>query len=266
MKVLAITLLFILSTTILLAQSPVDGFFRGQGNTQIFVGAGAEASSIYAAADGPLDLPQAVIFAAVGGAYGIADGLDVSASVPFIMINDNAGLQDGRISVKYRLLTLGRDDRKFSFQLAASGSAPLTDYDTERSVSIGQQAQVLDGRAIIHFDGGKGIFVTAQGGYMLRSDPTPDAFGLDLKIGRSAGDWYYDVWGSYSESDGGFNYRGTPEPPTFRALGVDAQRIGGTLYRRLDDRKGVYLGLSHTLDGRNVRLSTGIGLGVVFSL
>jgi len=99
-----------------------------------------------------------------------------------------------------------------------------------------------------------------------KSDPTPNAIGGNFKIGRAMSKDYFDLWFDLMDSDGEFNYRGIPTPPSFSALSPDHQKVGGTYYRQFKDKMGGYLGLSQTLGGLNVRLSTGVSIGAVITL
>jgi hypothetical protein len=118
---------------------------------------------------------------------------------------------------------------------------------------------------VIHYQWNSGWFATAQSGYSLKLDPTPNSVPLTVKAGKATAKWYYDAYYDFQHSFGGIDYLGTPPPQDFRAFGVDFQKVGGTVYRSFSDTLGVYVSLSYLFDGRNIFKGPGYGLGLVYN-
>ena len=253
----------ILSIGTINAQGRVDGFYKGKGNLDLVLGGGAEINSKFYAGNELVNLSRTITNSNVFLAYGILEKLDVNISAPYVMVDGNGGLQDGAIYLKYAVFEKELSKGKLSFTLAAGYSTPLSDYETEGITAIGQQASVIDARPLIHYFANNGWFGTAQFGMQTKSDPTPNAMGAALKIGKASDKYYYDFWYEFQESDGGFDYLGIPAAPSFKALGADFHRVGLTYYRPIKEKLGFFIGGAYTLAGRNVGQGFGINTGIV---
>jgi hypothetical protein len=249
-----------------MAQGRIDGFYKGKNNGAVVLGLGFEDGQKYlAGVTGKLDLTRSVSYANLFGAYGITDNFDVNISVPYIVSDDNADFQDISIYLKYRLFQFQGDTGRLEIGAAAGFSTNLTNYALGGLNDIGQQATILEARAMFHYQWNSGWFATVQSGYSFKLEPTPNSFPLTVKAGKATAKWYYDVYYDFQHSFGGIDYRATPRPQDFRAFGVDFQKVGGTVYRTLSDSFGIYASLSYVLDGRNIFLGPGYGLGLVYN-
>lgn len=258
-------LLFLASSCIAFSQAPVDGFYKGKGHLDLGLSAGYEMSSKYFAGTDKIALGRDIISASIFAGYGITDRLDVYASVPYVQINKVQGLQDGSLYLKFRAFEKDLEHARISISLAAGGLTNLTDYETEGGSAIGQQAKTLDLRPILHYQCHSGLFFTAQGAYLLKSDPTPSAINAALKVGYAAPSYYLDVWYAYQTSDGGLNYRGdNPIGYSFTELGVDYHKAGLTFYKPFSNKLGGFANASYVLSGRNISQGTGFGIGLVW--
>lgn len=251
-----------------LTQGRVDGFLKGKGNLDIALGANVELNGKFYAGNNLISLPRTIVSANAFFAYGIANNLDVNLSIPFISVNGvENNLQDVALFLKYQFAQIKIADAqkgKINFLLAGGFSSNITNYETEGGSAIGQQAKVLDIRPVIHYQANSGFFATIQGGYNYKFDPVPDAVVFAAKIGLAKANWYADIWYDGQIGIGGLDYQGTPAPASFRELGVDYHKIGGTFYKPINDMLGMYGGASYVLNGRNISKGVGFSLGLVF--
>lgn len=245
------------------AQGRVDGFYKGKGKLDYGLGAGAELNNKFFAGEELINLSRTIISTNLFAAYGLAKNFDLNASIPFISTEGNSNIQDPALYLKYKLIETRLSAGNISLSLAGGVSTNLTDYETEGIGAIGQQATVFDIRPLVHYFSDAGIFATLQAGFQSKSDPTPDAVGASLKVGLAKANYYFDLWFDYQESDGGLNYEGIPAPRTFKQLGVDYSKVGGTFYKPIKDKLGYYIGTSYTLAGRNIGQGPGFFVGIV---
>lgn len=245
------------------AQGRVDGFYKGKGNLDLVLGAGTEITSSYYAGKRSVGISRTINNVNLFAAYGITDKLDVNFSAPFVSTGSESALQDGAAYLKYRVFEKSLENGKLSFSMAAGISSNLTDYQTEGLSAIGQQATVIDFRPVVHYFMNNGYFATGQFGYQTKSDPTPDAVSAAFKIGKAGSKFYYDLWYEFQVSDGGLNYLGSEPVTTFKELGTDFHRIGGTFYMPIKEKLGFFVGLSTILAGRNISDGYGINGGIV---
>ena len=263
---IGILLSYSLLSTQAYAQGRVDGFYRGQHNATVVLGLGFEDGQEYfAGVSGDLDLTRSVFYSSLSGIYGITNTTDVSVSIPYIVSDDNANFQDIAIYLKQQIIVLDMPNASLQMSLAAGFSTNMTDYDLGGLNDIGQQATIYDFRGMIHYQTSQGWFATVQSGYSIKSSVTPDSMPFVIKIGKAMKDWYFDGYFDYQDSRGGIDYRGTPRPQDFRALGVDYSKVGGTVYKPIAKEWGAYISLSYVLEGRNIFRGPGYGLGVVYN-
>lgn len=280
MKVLPIVL-FVLLSTFSFGQGRVDGFFKGKGNLDIALGSNFEANPNYYAGTNLISLQRNILSASAFFAYGITNKLDVNLSIPYVNVNGvEAGIQDPAIFLKYKLFSGNlyhiadpvEQDRirtnkgaKFHLLLAGGFSSNLTNYQTGGGSAIGQQAKTIDIRPVIHItDLPFGVFITIQAGYNYKFDPVPHAIPFATKIGFAKANWYADLWYDGQHGIGGFDYQGSPSPPSFRELGVSYHKIGGTFYKPFNQKLGWYAGASYMLAGRNISKGVGASIGLVY--
>lgn len=265
MKAILLSTLLV-SSTLIYSQGRVDGFLKGKGNGDIAIGGGAEIAENYFAGTKSVGLSRTIINGSIFFAYGLHDRLDINVSLPYVSIDGDGDIQDGAVFLKYRLFEIEQSNGKFSILAAAGYSSNLTDYQTEGINAIGQQAQVIDGRLVMHYLWNTGWFLTGQFGVQEKSDPTPNSNQASLKMGKAMAKFYFDIWYDYQESDGGFDYLGFPAPSTFKSLGVDYHRAGATAYKPINEKLGAALGCFYTLSGRNVGQGIGINGALIVKL
>jgi len=269
MKILLI-ILIILFPYLSFGQGRVDGFFKGKGNLDIAIGATYETAPKYYAGTNLIEsgLGRDVFSTSAFVAYGITNKLDINLSIPYVNVNGSVGgVQDPAVFIKYKLLQLTNVHPDIVVDLIMAGgfSSNITDYQTGGLNALGQQAKVIDIRPVLQImNVTHGVFLTLQGGYNYKFDPVPSAAVFAVKLGIAKAKWYADIWYDMQNGIGGFDYLGTPAPPSFRQLGVSFQKVGGTFYKPINNKMGAFAGLSYVLTGRNMSKGFGANLGVVF--
>ncbi|RFC54072.1 hypothetical protein [Brumimicrobium aurantiacum] len=165
--------------------------------------------------------------------------------------------------MKYLIAQKRLEKGVLSFSLAGGYSSNLADYQVGGVDAIGQQAKILDIRPVLHYQNGA-WFATAQFAYNYKFDPVPNATNASLKVGKATATYYFDFWYENMYTSGGFDYKGTPAPPSFRELGVSYHKVGGTFYKPLGQRFGSYLSAAYVLSGRNIGQGPIVNIGFVF--
>jgi hypothetical protein len=258
---LAIFTLFTIKT---FAQGKIDGFYRGKGNLTTVLGFGFEDYKNYFAGREKLDLGRTVVYGNIFASYGITENLDAQVALPYIASGNNKNFQDVSVFLKYRFLTFQNEKNKLELSFGSGISTPVSDYKLGGLNDIGQQATIIDTRLLVHYQWNYNWFITAQSGYSFKSDPTPNSIPFTLKLGTSQNSWYYDVYYDYQHSIGGIDYRGTPFPQDFRALGSDFNKVGGTVFKSITDKFGAYTSISYLISGRNTFQGAAFGVGLTY--
>ena len=248
------------------SQGLIDGFFQGKSEGVVALSASYENASKYWAGEKEIDFERNMPHAGLFASYGILNGLDAVASVPFVNLNP----QDASLFLKGRLLPLKarKQKHRFTLRVAARFSTPITNYYTESSNAIGQRASVLEGRMFMQYHFRNKVFIQVQGGYGAVAEPVPSYIPASIKLGYTADTWYADLWFDYRDAEDGKDYLGVlgRRPNNFRELEVDYQRVGGSFYKPLSDVLGISLGASYTLSGRNTFQSAIVSVSVVRKL
>ena len=155
MRCLSLTLLTVtlLAAASAAAQGPIDGYLRGRGRGVVAASASAMSGRSFVGGDGVrYALPFRGQLLGLFGAYGLTDRLDVVASVPFVITDRDAGLQDGALLVKGRVLrapfgkTAGA--RHVDVLAALGAQAPLSRYAVVAAGAIGQRAALVQPRLV----------------------------------------------------------------------------------------------------------------------
>jgi hypothetical protein len=262
--------LYILLTLILpfsesFSQGKIDGFFRGKGNATAVFGMGFEDNKNYFIGNDKSDISRSLYYANLYGSYGFTDNLDVSVSIPFLSSNKNTNFQDILLFTKYRVFQKEMKTGNLQLSIAGGFSTPISNYEIGGLNDIGQQATVIESRAVVHYQWNTGWFATLQSGYSYKFAETPSSLPLTFKAGKATAKWYYDFYYDYQHSFGGIDYRGTPPPQNFKEIGSDFHKIGGTVFTSFSENLGAFISLSYVLSGRNVFQGPGYGAGLVYN-
>jgi len=248
------------------AQGLLDGYMKGKGKTDIALSGAFETGSKFLLEDGSTNISRSIASVNLFAAHGITNWLDGVTSLPFISNGGKeSGLQDASFFIRAKLIETDIKSVKARFMLGAGYQFPVTDYETESSFAIGQQAESKEIRGIIQLEKGN-YFLMLKGGYSFRNRPNTDALPLVAKIGIAKEKYYADLFVDYLEADGGGNYLPLNERTTFKELGVSYLRVGGNLYRPFSDLIGGVVGAAYTLDGRNIGQTLRVSVGLVVKL
>lgn len=200
--------------------------------------------------------------------YGVTDRLQIVAVVPHVDVEgdgtagfSDSGLQDASVLVGYRLVERRGGALRHTLAVGAGGRTPLSDYEANAPVSLGDGS--TDGLLrLVYQLRGNGWFGSQQLGFDLRGDDVPDGFPLVTRVGYSWGRVSLTGYYSLYIADGGTDI-GDPGF-TFPSNQDEFERLGASLYARLWQRLGVSAALFTTLDGRNSGDTDGVSIGLVY--
>lgn len=261
------------------SQSLADAFMKGKGHGNLVLSYSWEQYDEFYFGTERMDAPppfggeittQSV---SLYGIYGLTDNLDIIVNLPFIAAQganeepdapdqDVSGLQDIAVFLKWRPLYVETESGSFSFLGAAGIATPLSDYEADAVLSIGNQSTRVDARLMTQYFMNNGFLIDLQAGYSVRSNNVPNATMLAGKIGYAGKNFYVDIWSEtqISESDA----PDIGEVP-FNETRVNYTQIGISGYVPLTSGLGISAGLGRYISGRNVGLATRVSGGVVYS-
>ena len=271
----------VLVTSLTYAQPITDGFTKGKGNGSLVVSYSWERyDEFYAGANlmegintglrtwgGEITTQSVSLY----GTVGLTDELDLIVNVPYIAVQgagvdtvsqEDSGLQDASLFIKWRPLLIETGGGNLSFLGALGFATPLSDYEEDLPLSIGNQSTRADLRLITHFQSNAGLFGELQAGYSLRSNNVPNATLLSAKIGYAASAFYIDLWSETQISDGDALDIG--QVP-FNETRVNYTQIGASVFVPMVSGFGVSAGVGQYVSGRNVGLATRFSGGLVYS-
>ena len=248
-----------------LGQGIFDGFSKGKGNLDFAFSYSREEGNKYFTPARDIPISRSITAIGLYTAYGVTNKLDIIVTAPYLMKDNEKKWQDGGAFVKFKPYSLSLNSGRIDFFIGTGYSFPMSDYKTNGGNAIGQQTQALVSRGIIQFTAKKNYFFSVQGGYNANSTPTPYAIGFSAKGGFYTKKSYADVWVDYQKSGGITYYRGRGEfaPSTFRELGVDFLRFGGTYCYNLNSQFTGFIGTGITTSGRNTFNSIRYSIGMV---
>ncbi len=271
----------ILVTSLTNAQPVTDGFMKGKGNGSLVVSYSWERyDEFYAGATlregidtglrtwgGEITTQSVSLY----GTVGLTDEVDIIVNVPYIAVQgagvdtvsqEDSGLQDAAVFIKWRPLFIETGSGNLSFLGVLGFATPLSDYEEDLPLSIGNQSTRSDLRLITHFQSNAGLFGELQAGYSLRSNDVPNATLLSAKIGYAASAFYVDLWSETQVSDGeALDIGQVP----FNETRVNYTQVGASLFVPVVSGFGVSAGVGRYVSGRNVGLATRFSGGVVYS-
>lgn len=270
------------------AQSLVNGFFSGKGRGAVAVSYSAEHyDNVFLVPNEAKGVPifreVEVSSISVFATYGVTDRLEASLTLPHITARGNAdpavleglgfenerkGLQDLSLALKYLAHRLNVGAGRLDVAVSAGLRTPVGNYRVDEGLqsilAIGNRATAVTGLALLHWQSAMGLFVTAQGGYSVRSGEVPDAWVGELKAGYAHRAFYVDVWYAGQRSIGGVNILGEGFTGFFPATDVTFTRAGLSAYVPVVGGLGLSGGISKYLTGRNVGEATGFYGGIVY--
>lgn len=265
MKTIFYHFFFLLMSTFLsfplLSQGPITGFMPGKKGTDFALTYSHEQYDEYFFGRETQAVNYRVQSVNLFIEHGIMDSLSIVANIPYLYVDDqNNGLQDGAVWIKYR-----NNQRRYASgnlsQITAAGiSFPLSRYPTMTDNPIGVRSTILQGRYLGQYQFNNGVFVHLQAGLDFYISPNNlTALPVLARAGWGSATFYFDIWLEYYH--------------TFSS-GIDRQiqggqgsswwRTGGVLYYAVSEDFGLFAGGAYILSGRNIGQSTRINTGVVY--
>lgn len=260
----SILFLMTLLTTNVFSQGKIDGFYRGHGNATSVLGLGFEDSQGYFAGRNKVDLSRNLYYANLFVSYGILENLDAQISIPYLMSDDNKDFQDLSFFAKYRFYQNETESGNLQLSFGAGLSTPMSDYNIGGLNDLGQQATIIDIRAMLHYQFKTNWFSTVQSGLSYKFEEVPNSVPFTLKIGKAGSKFYLDAYYEYQHSFEGTDYLGTPRPQNFREFGVDYHKVGSTAFTPIFKNLGVYVSYSYIFAGRNTFQGPSYGFGLSY--
>ncbi len=244
---------FILSNSYcVIAQGAISGFYNKKNETTLVVGAGFEDSKNYFAGREKRDLSRNLYSITVFGIYGINDRFNIQASLPYLSSNKQSGLQDAQFFLKYKAVQKAWKTDKLELSFATGFSFNVSNYNLGGLNDLGQQAKILETRALLHYQKQSGWFVNLQSGFSFKFEEVPNSLPITFKFGKASKKYYFDFWYDFQHAFGGIDYLGTPAPQNFKRFGASYHKVGGTYYFPISKKSGIYIAPSYTISGRNV--------------
>ncbi|GJM31817.1 MAG: hypothetical protein DHS20C18_08180 [Saprospiraceae bacterium] len=195
--------------------------------------------------------------------HGLSQRSSVVVSVPYLSIDDeNQGLQDASLFLKYRNQYQSNDNGTFSIITAVGLSFPLSQYPVDTQNPIGQRATIFGGRLLAQYNFNSGLFLHLQSGFDFRVIPEPQsAIPVLFRLGYGAPWFYIDGWLEYFHA-----FSSAVDTNIGAGSGSRWLRTGGTFYVPIKPYFGVFIGGALVLSGQNIGLSRRWNVGGVLKL
>lgn len=199
--------------------------------------------------------------------WGLTDRLALVANLPYVDVDSDglggfadSGLQDLSVLASYRLGTIERSNLRHVFAAAAGGRTPLSDYEGDAPVSLGDETTDVLARFVYQLEIGR-LYFSQQIGFDLRGDDAPDGYPLVSELGYTAGRTTWTVRYQRYLADGGTDIGDSGF--TFPSNREESERLALGVHARLGARLGLTAGGFTTLSGRNTGDATGFTVGLV---
>ncbi|WP_277480864.1 transporter [Catalinimonas alkaloidigena] len=254
----------------------ISGFNQGQGKGTIAVSYAWESYDEFYFGDEKMAAPppyggqittQSLTLYTV---YGLTDHLDIILNLPYIaakgkgddpMVNqDVSDLQDATLFLNWNPIQIESESGMLSFVGALGISTPLSDYEANAVLSIGNQSTRIDPKILIQYQSNDGWFANLNAGYSVRTKDVPNATVLGAKLGFAAAEFYVDLWSETQISDSDApDIGGVP----FNETRVNYTQIGLNAYYPFSEAFGISLGYGKNVSGRNVGLADRVSGGLL---
>lgn len=263
MKPNFIVLLLIILPILVFAQGPISGFMPQKGQWDIATTYSQEDYSEFYNGEGETE--QRALTQKSYNFY-LEHGFDEKTSLvitaPYIEHDDeNKGLQDASIWVKYRNDRIKKESGTVNFITSFGLSVPLSKYATDNPAAIGNRASTVHGRFLMQFDANYGWFFQVQSGLDFQFSPDAvAAFPLLLKGGIGTKWFYFDLWFEHFQALNAQNDQQTV------GTGSTWNKLGTTLYVPIKPWLGAFVGGATVLSGKNIGAGSRLNLGLVFRI
>ncbi len=252
-----------------------NGFLRGQGRTDLSFSYSMDLyDEFWIGSDKVADPAVGEITREalnVHVAHGLRDDLDLVFSASWVDVendgsadfDDESAFQDAVGGVKWRVGAARRlGHGEWSFLVAPSVKVPLGHYENDSQTAIGDGQIDWRARGIAHYRLDSGFFLSLESGFDYRTEAPGNEIPLHVTLGLplSAGITVMPFWSQVS-SDGDHDIG----QGDFPGVDEDWERVGVSVYARIDERYGISAGWKQTVDGRNTGdIDGGYWLGLVW--
>lgn len=256
------------------AAQDLDGFQPAKGHGDVAFNVSIDSYDQFWVGENKIDSPPGLgeietTSLSLWSRFGLTDRLALVATVPWIDVDsdgadmlDDSGLQDATVLVQYQLASTTRGASRHTFAVGGGLRTPVSDYEGNAPVSIGDDTTDALARLVYLYQRGR-LYLSTQVGYDVRGGDAPDGGPLAVTLGWTAG--RTTVSGTYFSyfASGGTDIM---EPGfTFPSNEEEVERLGLKLYTRLARGFGLSLAAFTTLDGRNTGDTDGYSIGGVWS-
>lgn len=273
-------------------QSLVSGFMAGKGHgSVVFTGTAERYRNVFLVPSKVDNVPiyreVRVSSISMFANYGITDKVEAVVSLPFVQstgrankqvldslgatyVNSRSGLQDVAVMVKFKVLSTPVGSSQLDLLGAVGVSTPASSYQSKADlgyiIAIGNRATKYNAIGIAQLRTPSGVFVMGQAGYSARTNPVPDAFVADAKVGYAGLKLYAEAWAAVQQSSSnGTDILQPGFTGLFTATRVNYTRVGVSVYKPISNGVGVILAASQYVAGRNVGQSTGVSAGISYN-
>ena len=260
-------------------QSLVDGFMKNKKGLDLVLSYSNESYDEFFFGNEKRDAP-----AAYGGEitirsvnlyakYGLSEDLEVAMNIPYILTDGEGDsqetdqtyrdFQDLTAAVKWRFYQTSLGQGRFSAMTALGFALPLTNYEDNEVISIGNRSNRLDPRILAQYQFKNGLFTAVQAAYSFRNNDVPNASLFETKLGYAANRFYVDAFLASQISDS--DARDIGDVP-FNETRVNYLQVGANFYYQLMPGLGVAVGYGRYVEGRNLGLAQRFSAGIVGNL
>ena len=249
----------------------VNAFFPAQGEADLALSVTAESYDEFYRGNTKVSNPMVgeveTVTTTLWARWGITDRISLIANIPYVDVDSDglggfadSGLQDIAALVNFKLGEIDGGSVRHVFAAAVGGRTPISDYEANAPVSLGDGTTDGLARLVYQLESGS-FFFTQQVGFDARGDDAPDGFPLVSELGYTVGRTTLSAQYFLYIADGGTDI-GDPGF-TFPSNQDETERLGLKAYVRLQDRLGLALSGFTTLDARNSGDATGFSGGLV---
>lgn len=259
-----ISVLIVFSPLNSLAQGPIGGFMPKAGELDVAAAYSYESFDTYFLEEGSEARNLITRSYNLFAEYGLNANSALVATLPYIYTqDDNRGLQDASLWLKYRNSYSQAATGTHSVITAVGLSFPLSNYPVDNSAAIGRRATVFQGRLVYQFNHESGWFIHGQSGIDFQIAPDAlAAWPLLVRTGFGGPYFYVEAWyelvRSLETSEQGAAAIG--------GTGSNWNRLGATLYIPLTPWFGLVGGGAYILSGSFIGQATRWNVGGVWKI
>ncbi len=252
-----------------------NGFLRGAGRTDAAITYAFDSYDHFWVGDNKVEDPGVGEITReslnLWVAHGLREDLDLVGSFSLVEVEndgtapfrDERQLQDMVLGVKWRAFEQRVGPGAFSLLAAPSVKIPMSHYQANAVTAIGDGQIDYRARAIAHYRFDFGAFISLESGFDYRTEQPGNEIPVNLTVGIPVTQ-YVTLMPFYSTvtSDGDIDIG----QGDFPAVEEESERVGVSIYARLNETIGLSAGWKTTIDGRNTGEVDGYWAGLVFRI